>query len=201
MQIKGVMENDMNVRASIAATAATSPPAAGDDDLWYKDAVIYQLHVKAFADSNNDGIGDFGGLIDKLDYLQDLGVNALWLMPFYPSPGRDDGYDIADYGAINPDFGTHEGFPPLRHRSASARASRHHRAGRQSHVGPASVVSPRAAQRTGFERAQLVRLERYRHEVSRAPASSSPTSRNPTGPGIRRPRPITGIVSSRTSRT
>jgi maltose alpha-D-glucosyltransferase/alpha-amylase len=75
-------------------------------DLWYKDAIIYQIHVKAFADSNNDGIGDFAGLTEHLDYLQDLGVNALWLLPFYPSPGRDDGYDIADYRRINPDFGT-----------------------------------------------------------------------------------------------
>jgi maltose alpha-D-glucosyltransferase/alpha-amylase len=98
------IENGMNVRASIAS-AATTAVAQGDGELWYKDAIIYQLHVKAFADSNNDGIGDFGGLIEKLDYLQDLGVTALWLMPFYPSPGRDDGYDISDYGAINPDFG------------------------------------------------------------------------------------------------
>jgi maltose alpha-D-glucosyltransferase/alpha-amylase len=102
-------KNDMNVRASIASSAAASHPAT-DDDLWFKDAIVYQLHVKAFADSNNDGIGDFGGLIEKLDYLQDLGVTALWLMPFYPSPGRDDGYDIADYGAINPDFGTMKDF-------------------------------------------------------------------------------------------
>ncbi|MGH9810219.1 MAG: alpha-amylase family glycosyl hydrolase, partial [Terriglobia bacterium] len=80
------------------------------DPLWYKDAIIYQLHVKAFADSNNDGIGDFAGLCEKLPYLQELGVTALWLLPFYPSPGRDDGYDIADYGAINPDFGTMKDF-------------------------------------------------------------------------------------------
>jgi maltose alpha-D-glucosyltransferase / alpha-amylase len=80
------------------------------DELWYKDAIIYQLHVKAFADSNNDGIGDFAGLTEKLGYLQDLGVTALWLLPFYPSPGRDDGYDIGDYGAINPDFGTMKDF-------------------------------------------------------------------------------------------
>ena len=80
------------------------------DELWYKDAIIYQLHVKAFCDSNNDGIGDFAGLTEKLDYLQDLGVTALWLLPFYPSPGRDDGYDIADYGDINPDFGTMKDF-------------------------------------------------------------------------------------------
>jgi maltose alpha-D-glucosyltransferase / alpha-amylase len=62
-----------------------------ENDLWYKDAIIYQLHVKAFADSNGDGIGDFAGLTEKLDYLQDLGVTTLWLLPFYPSPGRDDG--------------------------------------------------------------------------------------------------------------
>jgi maltose alpha-D-glucosyltransferase/alpha-amylase len=84
--------------------------ALDGDELWYKDAIIYQLHVKAFADSNNDGIGDFAGLTEKLGYLQDLGVTAVWLLPFYPSPGRDDGYDIADYGAINPDFGTMKDF-------------------------------------------------------------------------------------------
>ena len=99
----------MNLLSSIDAT---EPPvtALDGDDLWYKDAIIYQLHVKAFADSNNDGIGDFAGLTEKLDYLQDLGVTALWLLPFYPSPGRDDGYDIADYGAINADFGTMKDF-------------------------------------------------------------------------------------------
>ena len=76
------------------------------DPLWYKDAIIYQLHVKAFFDSNNDGIGDFNGLTAKLDYLKDLGVTAVWLMPFYPSPLRDDGYDIADYRGIHPSYGT-----------------------------------------------------------------------------------------------
>ena len=80
------------------------------DELWFKDAIIYQLHVKAFADSNSDGIGDFAGLTSKLDYLEDLGVTALWLLPFYPSPGRDDGYDISDYRHINPDFGTMQDF-------------------------------------------------------------------------------------------
>jgi len=76
------------------------------DSLWYKDAIIYQLHVKAFFDSNDDGIGDFRGLTQKLDYLQDLGVTALWLLPFYPSPMKDDGYDISDYYGIHPDYGT-----------------------------------------------------------------------------------------------
>ncbi|HSC68264.1 MAG TPA: maltose alpha-D-glucosyltransferase [Cellvibrio sp.] len=77
-----------------------------DDPSWYKDAVIYQVHVKSYFDSNNDGIGDFAGLIAKLDYIADLGVNAIWLLPFYPSPMRDDGYDIAEYRAIYPAYGT-----------------------------------------------------------------------------------------------
>jgi maltose alpha-D-glucosyltransferase / alpha-amylase len=78
----------------------------GDEPLWYKDAVIYELHVRAFADGNSDGIGDFKGLTEKLDYLYDLGVTALWLLPFYPSPLKDDGYDIASYTEIHPDYGT-----------------------------------------------------------------------------------------------
>ena len=73
---------------------------------WYKDAIIYELHVRAFADSNGDGIGDFQGLTGRLDYLQDLGVTALWLLPFYPSPLKDDGYDIADYVGVHPSYGT-----------------------------------------------------------------------------------------------
>jgi maltose alpha-D-glucosyltransferase/alpha-amylase len=81
-----------------------------DDPLWYKDAIIYQMHVKAFQDANGDGIGDFAGLAQKLDYIQELGVNTIWLLPFYPSPLRDDGYDIADYTNVHPDYGTLEDF-------------------------------------------------------------------------------------------
>jgi maltose alpha-D-glucosyltransferase/alpha-amylase len=80
-------------------------PLAGGAQ-WYKDAIIYEVPVRAFADSNGDGVGDFRGLVERLDYLQDLGVTALWLLPFYPSPLRDDGYDIADYTAIHPRYGT-----------------------------------------------------------------------------------------------
>ncbi len=80
--------------------------ASASDPLWYKDAIIYELHVRAFADSNADGIGDFPGLISKLDYLQDLGVTCLWILPFFPSPLRDDGYDISDYTSVNPSYGT-----------------------------------------------------------------------------------------------
>jgi maltose alpha-D-glucosyltransferase / alpha-amylase len=80
------------------------------DPLWYKDAIIYETHVKAFFDSNRDGIGDFPGLMEKLDYLQDLGVTCLWLLPFFPSPLRDDGYDIADYENVHPSYGKLDDF-------------------------------------------------------------------------------------------
>ena len=85
---------------------AASLAQAQSDALWYKDAVIYQLHVKAFFDSNNDGMGDFGGLMQKLDYIQELGVSAIWLLPFYPSPLKDDGYDVSDYHNVHPQYGT-----------------------------------------------------------------------------------------------
>ena len=81
-----------------------------DDPQWYKDAIIYELHVRAFYDSNADGIGDFQGLTEKLAYLQDLGVTAIWLLPFYPSPLKDDGYDIADYTNVHPSYGTLQDF-------------------------------------------------------------------------------------------
>jgi maltose alpha-D-glucosyltransferase/alpha-amylase len=85
------------------------------DPLWYKDAVIYQLNVKSFFDSNDDGIGDFKGLTSKLDYIRDLGVNTIWLMPFYPSPLKDDGYDISDYQNVHPQYGTLEDFRTMMH--------------------------------------------------------------------------------------
>ena len=85
-------------------------PGSASDPLWFKDAVIYELHVKAFADGNNDGIGDFPGLMSKLDYLQALGVTCIWLLPFFPSPQRDDGYDISDYFSVNPNYGTLDDF-------------------------------------------------------------------------------------------
>ncbi len=108
----------------MSTTTTTSTPATAlrkkpwemrraqlsDDPLWYKDAIIYELRVRSFMDSNGDGIGDFPGLTSKLDYLQDLGVNALWLLPICPSPGKDDGYDISDYTDVHPDVGTLDDF-------------------------------------------------------------------------------------------
>src|SRR5712691_782598 len=99
-------------RAAAAQSTVAGQPPLGDT-LWYKDAVIYEVPVRAFCDSDGDGIGDFKGLTGKLDYLQDLGVTAILLLPFYPSPLRDDGYDIADYFDVNPTFGSLNDFRAL----------------------------------------------------------------------------------------
>jgi len=88
----------------------TEPALFSDEPLWYKDAIIYELHIRAFSDSQGDGVGDFLGLTEKLDYLEDLGVTALWLLPFYPSPLKDDGYDISDYTSIQPVYGNMHDF-------------------------------------------------------------------------------------------
>ncbi len=98
------------IRFELPETEAGAQPPGTEDALWYRDAVVYQLHVKAFCDSNDDGIGDFRGLTSKLDYLSELGVNTLWLLPFYPSPLKDDGYDVADYHNVHPQYGTRNDF-------------------------------------------------------------------------------------------
>src|SRR5262249_42028020 len=110
-------------RAPSQAKAAVAAQAFNSDPLWYKDAIIYQLHVKSYYDSNNDGAGDFAGLISKLDYIADLGVNAIWLLPFYPSPRLDDGYDISEYQAVHADYGTLSDFKRFIH-EAHARGLR-----------------------------------------------------------------------------
>ena len=100
MDVQPKMADDLTV-----GSGAQIDQVTGGGPHWFKDAVIYQTHIKAFFDANGDGIGDFDGLIEKLDYIQELGISAIWLLPFYPSPLRDDGYDIADYRAVNPAFG------------------------------------------------------------------------------------------------
>ena len=99
----------MSSKASVPQTNSIRPGSAADP-LWYKDAVIYELHIRAFLDSNGDGVGDLPGLTQKLDYIQDLGVTCIWLLPFYPSPLKDDGYDISDYRNIHPMYGSMEEF-------------------------------------------------------------------------------------------
>jgi 1,4-alpha-glucan branching enzyme len=99
----GTMHGTETRATDSSSVTRQAPPGTSP---WYKDAIIYELHVRTFYDSDGDGIGDFSGLTAKLDYLQNLGVTALWLLPFYPSPLRDDGYDIADYTDVHPDSGT-----------------------------------------------------------------------------------------------
>ena len=96
---------------------ATPDRNPSSDPLWYKDAIIYEIHARAFCDSNEDGMGDFRGLASKLDYLQDLGITVLWLLPFFPSPWRDDGYDVSDYKDVHPAFGTLRDFRLLLHQA------------------------------------------------------------------------------------
>jgi maltose alpha-D-glucosyltransferase/alpha-amylase len=115
-----------------------------DNPLWYKDAIIYQLHVRTFFDSDGDGIGDFNGLTEKLDYLQDLGVTALWLLPFCPSPLKDDGYDISDYTAIHPAYGNLRDFKLFLRESHS----------RGLRVITELVVNHTSDQHTWFQRAR-----------------------------------------------
>ena len=182
----------------MAATRKTKTAGILEDDpLWYKDGVIYQLHVRSFFDSDGDGIGDFRGLTEKLDYLQDLGVTALWLLPFYPSPLRDDGYDIADYTEVNSTYGSLQDFKIFLERSTPSRPARNHRTGGEPHLGSAPLV-PALTQRAGRSNAaELLRLERHRRKSTRKRESSSRTSSSRTGPGTRSPAPTTGIASTR----
>jgi len=169
------------------------------DELWYKDAIIYQLHVKAFADSNNDGIGDFVGLTEKLDYLHDLGVTALWLLPFYPSPGRDDGYDISDYEHINPDFGTLQHF----RRFLQEAKRRSIRVITELVINHTSDNTPGSKERAVAAHSPMRAIGTCGAtpiSATQAPASFSATPRNPTGRGMRRLADTTGTAFSHTSR-
>ena len=183
-------------KAAARGTAAAAPDRDQPD--WYKDAIIYQLHVKAFQDTTGDGIGDFAGLMQRLDYVQELGVTAIWLMPFYPSPLRDDGYDIADYRSINPSYGTHEGLQGLRRRGAPARPARHHRARHQPHLRPAPVVPEGAARRRPGSAARDMYVwcdtdQKYPRDPDHLPRHRD----RRTGPGTRSPTPSSGTASTR----
>ncbi len=171
------------------------------DPLWYKDAVIYQLHIKSFYDANDDGVGDLAGLLAKLDYLVDLDIDAVWLLPFYPSPRRDDGYDIADYRNIHPDYGT---LPEMRRFIAAAHArgirvitelvinhtSDQHTPGSSARAGPS-----RARRRAGTTCGPTMT------RPITAPASSFAIPRSPTGAGRRWQAPISGTAFTRTCPT
>ena len=145
---------------------------------------FYQLHVKSFADSNADGIGDFAGLTSKLDHLAALGVDCLWIQPMYPSPFRDDGYDISDYTNIHPSYGTLEDFQTFLDQAHARGLRVHHRAGPQSHLGSARLVR-RSAQLARTIRAATGMCGATPTTAIAASASSSSTPSSRTGPGIR----------------
>ena len=129
--------------------------------LWFKTAVFYEIHIRGFFDGNGDGSGDFRGLTEKLDYLQWLGVDCIWLLPFYNSPLRDGGYDIADYFTIHPDYGARRGRPRLHRGGPPARHPRDRRPGDEPHVVRPPVV-PGVALEPGRPQARLVRLVGHR---------------------------------------
>jgi glycosidase len=165
---------------------------------WYKDAIVYETHVKAFHDGNGDGVGDLAGLIDRLDYLEQLGITCLWLLPFYPSPMRDDGYDIADYRGVHPAYGTLEDFRRL--------VDAAHQ--RDIAVLVELVVNHTSDQHPWFQRARRAPRGSSERDYyvwsdptrgTGKPASSSRTRSGRTGPGIRWPARSTGTGSSATS--
>ncbi len=174
---------------------------AAEDHAWYKDAIIYQLHVKSFFDANNDGVGDFAGLMAKLDYIAGLGVTAVWLLPFYPSPRLDDGYDISDYRGVHPDYGKLADVRRFIHAAHERGIARHHGTGGEPHLRPASVVPARAPRQAGIGASRLLRVVRHRPSV-RGHADHLPRHREvELDLGRRAPARITGIASIRTSRT
>ena len=183
-----------HARAAAARRSAPNPH-------WYKDAIIYEARVRSFFDSNGDGYGDFRGLASKLDYLQDLGVTALWLLPFYPSPMRDDGYDIADYTDVHPEVGTLADFELFLDAGARARHPRHHRAGPQPHLRPAPVVQARAPRAARIGRARLLRLERHARALPRGAHHLQGLRAVELGAGTRSRAPTSGTASTRTSPT
>jgi hypothetical protein len=191
----------MNDVQSPAPESAAPAGLIVDDPLWYKDAVIYQLNVKSFFDSNDDGIGDFAGLTSKLGYIRDLGVNTIWLMPFYPlALERTTATTSPTITNIHPQFGTLDDFRAMLVGGASPRPAGRHRAHHQSHLGPAPLVPGRAPRAAGIARARLLCLERHGPKVSRH-AHHFPRHREArTGPGIRWPRRTTGTAFSVTSR-
>ncbi len=169
------------------------------DPLWFKDAIIYQLHIKSFCDGNGDGIGDFQGLLGKIDHIASLGATAIWVLPFFPSPRRDDGYDIADYGNVSPDYGTMDDF-----RAFVAAA---HERGLKVIIE--LVINHTSDQHPWFQRARTAPIGspsatstsgRIRTRSFPKPGSSSSIRKSRTGRGIRSPASTTGTASTPTSR-
>ena len=171
------------------------------DPEWYKRAVFYEVLIRGFHDSNGDGTGDLRGLTSRLDYLEWLGIDCIWLLPIYASPLRDGGYDIADFMSVLPDYGNIGDFVDVRGRGAQARHPGHRRPGHEPHVSDqhpwfqASRTDPGRAVR------RLLRVVRHRRQVLRRPGHLRRHRGRPTGPSTRSAASTTGTGSSPTSRT
>ena len=188
------------VHAADVPSTGRSHRATADPD-WFKRAVFYEVLVRGFSDSNGDGTGDLRGLADKLDYLQWLGVDCLWLPPFYPSPLRDGGYDVSDYSGVLPEFGTIEDFKALPRRGARPRGIRVIIDFVMNHTSDAAPVVPGLAQRSRRPLRRLLRLERRRHAATPTRGSSSSTPSRRTGRSTRSASSTSGTASSATSPT
>ena len=167
---------------------------------WFKTAVFYELHTRAFFDSSDDGMGDFRGLRQKLDYLQWLGIDCIWLLPFYPSPLRDGGYDVADFLSVSPEFGTLDEF-------AAFVEAAHERGMRvitdfvMNHTSSDHPWFQESRRAAGQPEVGLVRLVRHRRTATRTRGSSSSTASSRTGRTIPSAAPTSGTASTTTSRT
>ncbi len=157
-----------------------------DENLhWYKDAIIYELHIKAFNDSNGDGIGDFEGLMKKLITWKILGVTAIWLLPFYPSPLRDDGYDIADYYSINPSYGNINDFKKFLKEAHNRGLKVITELVINHYLRSASVVPAGTPGAAWFGRTRLLCMDRRPEQIQRCTHYFHRIPKLLTGPGIR----------------
>ena len=164
--VQGLLAGSVEMRPEEAATEAAASPGHWfqADPLWFKRAVFYEIHIRGFYDGNGDGSGDLRGLTEKLEYLKWLGIDCLWLLPMYPSPLRDGGYDIADFLAIHPDYGAVEDFRRFVDSGAPARHARDRRLRHESHLERSPVV-PGVARQPGFAQARLVRVVGHRQAL------------------------------------
>ena len=172
----------------------------GLSDLWYENAIIYCLDVETYNDSDGDGVGDFRGLTGKLDYLNGLGVTCIWLMPFFPTPNRDDGYDVADFYGGRSTLRLARGLRRVHAGGQRARHARHHRSGDEPHLERAPVV-PGSPRRPGFAATATSTSGARTIPATRATRSSFPASRKASGPSTSRLRPGTCTTSMSFSQT
>ncbi len=183
---------------SLATAAAQAPPVDAEGHQWWQHAVFYEIYPRSFADSNNDGIGDLNGISSKMDYLQDLGVDAIWITPCFPSPQVDFGYDVSDYENIDPMYGTLADFDQHGAEAQEAWHSHHPRLCDEPHLRPAPVVS-RFEFLAHRHASRLVYLARRQSARTSRRTTGSRSSAARRGSSIPRPTSTTTTFSIRNS--